>query len=177
MSTYLRYPHLRGDLLTFVAANDIWLAPVTGGRAWRLTDDRQPVRTPRFSPDGSHVAFVSFRDGHPEAYAVALEGDGDLTRLTWWGAKNTLVLGWTADGRVLVASHAGEKNLRDVVVKAVSLDGSIERLRYGPAWGLAIRDDGPVVLSTPGSRPPAYWKRYRGGTAPRLWIDRAGDGS
>lgn len=176
VSTYLRYPHLNGDLLTFVAANDIWLAPVEGGRAWRLTDDREPVRTPRFSPDGSHIAFISFRDGHPEAYVVAVS-DGETRRLSWWGAKNTLVLGWTTDGRVLVASHAGEKNLRDVVVKAVGLDGSVERLRYGPAWGLAIGEGGATALSTPGSRPPAHWKRYRGGTAPRLWLDRAGDGS
>jgi DNA-binding CsgD family transcriptional regulator len=34
-----------------------------------------------------------------------------------------------------------------------------------------------VALSSAGSRPPAQWKRYRGGTAPRLWLDRAGDGS
>ena len=43
MPHYLRYPHLHGDLVTFVAADDVWLAPVPGGRAWRLTDDRAPV--------------------------------------------------------------------------------------------------------------------------------------
>ena len=177
MTTYLRYPHVHEDLLTFVAADDVWLAPVTGGRAWRLTDDREPVRNPRFSPDGAHIAFVSFRDGHPEAYAIAVDGEDSPTRLTWWGAKNTLVLGWRADGRVLVASHAGEANLRHLVVKAVSLDGAVERLSYGPAWGVAERDDGALALSTPGSRFPAHWKRYRGGTAPRLWIDRSGDRS
>lgn len=177
MTAYLRYPHIHEDLITFVAADDVWLAPIGGGRAWRLTDDREPVRTPRFSPDGTHVAFISFRDGHPEVYVAPVDGDGAARRLTWWGAKGTLVLGWTEDGRVLVASHAGEFNLRHTVVKAVSLDGSVERLRYGPAWGVAEGENGAVALSTPGSRPPAHWKRYRGGSAPRLWFDPAGDGS
>ncbi|HEX6286629.1 MAG TPA: PDZ domain-containing protein [Acidimicrobiia bacterium] len=177
MSTYLRYPHIHDDLITFVAADDVWLAPVEGGRAWRLTDDREPVRTPRFSPDGTAVAFISLRDGHPEAYVIPVDGDGGARRLTWWGAKNTLVLGWTRDGRVLVASHAGEFNLRHTVVKAVGLDGSVERLAYGPAWGVAESDEGAVALSTPGSRPPSHWKRYRGGAAPRLWIDPTGDAS
>ncbi|HZD22822.1 MAG TPA: S41 family peptidase [Acidimicrobiia bacterium] len=177
MTTYLRYPHVHDDLVTFVATDDIWLVGVDGGRAWRLTDDNQPVRTPRFSPDGRNIAFVSYRDGHPEAYVVPVDGDGAPRRITYWGAKNTLVLGWTADGRVLVASHAGEFNLRHTVVKAVGLDGSVERLGYGPAWGVAVKDDGAVALCTPGSRPPAHWKRYRGGTAPRLWLDPTGDGS
>ena len=177
MTSYLRYPHIHEDLITFVAADDVWLAPVEGGRAWRLTDDRQPVRTPRFSSDGANVAFISLRDGHPEAYVVPVDGDGAARRLTWWGAKNTLVLGWTGDGRILVASHAGEFNLRHTVVKAVALDGSFERLAYGPAWGVAVGESGAVALSTPGSRPPAQWKRYRGGSAPRLWLDESGDGS
>lgn len=177
MTTYLRYPHVHEDQLTFVAADDVWLASTAGGRAWRLTDDNQPVRTPRFSPDGSHIAFISHKDGHPEVYLVSVDGSDSPRRLTWWGAKTTLVLGWTDDGRVLVGSHAGEINFRHTVVKAVGIDGSVERLTYGPAGGVAVSDEGAVVLSTPFSRPPAHWKRYRGGTAPRLWLDSSGEGS
>ncbi|WP_130013183.1 S41 family peptidase [Serinicoccus sediminis] len=174
--SYLRFPHLHGDLVTFVADDDVWLAPVTGGRAWRLTADRVPARSPRFSPDGTHVAYVSHRDGHPEVMVVEL-ATGTARRLTWWGASTTMVLGWDAQGRVLVASNGGEVNVRHAEVKAVSLDGAVERMPWGPAWGVAVRADGAVALSTVGSRPPAQWKRYRGGTAPRLWLDEAGDGT
>ena len=48
---YLRFPHLAGDLLTFVAEDDIWLAPVGGGKAWRLSTDHVPARSP--GPKGS----------------------------------------------------------------------------------------------------------------------------
>lgn len=174
MRSYLRYPDVWGDLVAFVAADDVWLAPVAGGRAWRLTDDQSPVKNPRFSPDGRAVAWASTRDGHSEAYVVPLDG-GAPRRLTWWGSSTTAVLGWTGDGRVLVASAAREANLRRQVVHAIGLDLSVERLSLGPAWGVAIRDDGATALATVGSRPPAYWKRYRGGTAPQLWLDRTGE--
>lgn len=173
---YLRYPHIHGELVAFVAADDVWVVPADGGRAWRLTDDRAPARTPRFSPDGGQLAYVSHRDGHPEVMVVDLAG-GSARRLTWWGATTTLVLGWTADGRVLAASHAGQSQIRDLVVRAVALDGTVEQLRYGPAWGLAVRADGVVALSSVGSRTPAHWKRYRGGTAPRLWLESDGKGA
>ncbi|MPR00222.1 tricorn protease [Modestobacter sp. I12A-02628] len=172
---YLRHPDVRGDLVTFVAADDVWLAPVAGGRAWRLTDDRTPVRNSRFSPDGSAVAWTSTRDGHNEVYVVDVDG-GVPHRLTWWGSATTSVLGWTADGRVLVASAAREANSSRQVVHAVGRDLVAERLPVGPASGIAVRADGATVVATVGSRPPAHWKRYRGGTAPRLWLDRTGAG-
>ena len=50
---YLRYPHVHGDLLTFVTEDDVWLAPAQGGRAWRLTSDGGQAGNPRFSPDGA----------------------------------------------------------------------------------------------------------------------------
>jgi tricorn protease-like protein len=65
MPAYLRYPDVRGDLLTFTAADDVWLAPLGGGRAWRLTDD-QMVHTP--------ADFDSAADPQLDrAIAVALE--------------------------------------------------------------------------------------------------------
>ena len=36
------YPHLHGDTLVFVAEDDVWTAPVDGGRAYRLTADGVP---------------------------------------------------------------------------------------------------------------------------------------
>ena len=54
--SYLRYPHIWGDDIVFVADDDLWLVPTAGGRASRLTSERSPVRHPRFSPDGSRIA-------------------------------------------------------------------------------------------------------------------------
>ncbi len=53
--------------------------------------------------------------------------------------------------------------------------GPATTLAYGPVGEVAY---GPatVLLSAPMGREAAYWKRYRGGTAGKLWIDREGDG-
>ncbi|TLP79866.1 S41 family peptidase [Nesterenkonia sphaerica] len=171
---YLRYPHLQGDYIAFTAANDVWLARAEGGRAWRLTRDAAPVRQPRISPDGTEVAFISTRDGHHEVYAVGVD-TGEVRRLTWWGNGRTTLLGWAADGRLLVATNAGEVH-RDQVVRALSLTGEWERLHYGSATGLAVASSGAVALTTTEYRTPAHWKRYRGGTAPKLWLDPKGKG-
>lgn len=171
---YLRFPHLHDDLLAFVAADDVWLAPVDGGRAWRLTDEHAPAVNPRFSPDGAHIAWAAARGQGREVFATPVEG-GPISQLTFWGHTTTTVVGWTDDGRVLVPSAGGESMLRDRWLKAVDLDGAVERLPYGPALALA-RGNGGTVVGSVWYREPAHWKRYRGGTAGQLWIDRGGTG-
>jgi tricorn protease len=47
---YLRFPHVQGGLLTFVAEDDVWLAAADGGRAWRLSADDAAASWPRLSP-------------------------------------------------------------------------------------------------------------------------------
>ncbi|GAB4083821.1 S41 family peptidase [Myceligenerans cantabricum] len=173
---YLRYPHIHDDLVTFVADDDVWLAPLDGGRAWRLTSDHVPCSTPRFARDGSRVAYVSHRDGHPEVYVVSTDG-GASRRLTWFGGLRTLLLGWDDDDRLLVATDAAEQDRGLTVVHAVALDGTIERLRYGTAWGVAVHGSGVTAIVSAGYRPAVHWKRYRGGTASRLWVDRTGAGT
>ncbi|WP_461022844.1 S41 family peptidase [Thalassiella azotivora] len=177
---YLRFPSLRGDVVAFVAEDDVWLARLDGGRAWRLTADGAPAADVHLGPDGRHVAYVSRRDGAGEVHVVGTEGDRPR-RLTWWGDDRVAVLGWAPDGRVVASSAVGEPFSSRVWARAVPLDGGpAERLPHGPVTGLARGPGGAVVLSTGHGgrrRDYAWWKRYRGGTASRLWVDPDGSGS
>jgi tricorn protease len=173
-ASYLRFPHLHDELVTFTAEDDVWLAPVDGGRAWRVSADNVAVTLPRISPDGTTLAWTSTRDGAPEVHIAPVDG-GPAKRLTHWGSWRTQVRGWTPDGRVLALTTYGQTSLRRTWAHAVPLDGGpAERLPYGPVGHVAY---GPhTVLLSAGGRDAAHWKRYRGGTAGKLWIDPDGDG-
>jgi hypothetical protein len=153
-SGYLRYPHLHGDLLTFAAGDDVWLAPAAGGRAWRLSADDVPVSYPRFSRDGSQVAWTSRRDGHPEVYSADTEGSA-AARLTYWGDPQTRVTGWTAAGEVLAITSANQPAAKYRRAYAVSLDGTPPRLlpfgAVSDGWGVENYGVDPdvEVLMTP----------------------------
>jgi tricorn protease len=174
--SYLRFPHLRDDLVTFVAEDDVWLAPLSGGRAWRVSADRVAARHPRFSPDGALIAWASARDGESEVHVAPTEG-GPSTRLTYWGDATTDVLGWTPDGAVLAKTSSGRPTANQTWAHAVpATGGPAEPLPYGPAGHLAFGPDGAVVLGSVVGREPAQWKRYRGGRAGKLWLDPNGGG-
>ncbi|MCL8014692.1 S41 family peptidase [Streptomyces sp. AS02] len=174
-SSYLRYPHPHGDLVAFTAEDDVWLAPLDGGRAWRVSADNVPVSLPRISPDGTTVAWTSTRDGAPEVHIAPVDG-GPSRRLTHWGSGQTRVRGWTPDGQVLAISTHGQAGRRRTWAHTVPLDGGpATRLSYGPVADVAY---GPhlVLASAPMGLEAARWKRYRGGTAGKLWIDPEGAG-
>jgi tricorn protease len=175
---YLRFPSLRGNLVAFVADDDVWLAPAAGGDARRLTTDRAPAAHTNLSPDGTLLAYTSTRDGVPEVYVVGTEGS-ELRRISYFGDAFTRVIGWTGDGRVLAISAAGEPFRSRTWAYALPAEGGLaERLGYGPITSLTRGPNGAVVLGVnQSSRRGASWKRYRGGTAAALWIDTDGSGS
>ncbi len=170
---YLRYPHIHGDLLAFVAGDEVWLAPVSGGRAWQLTADGAPVSYPRFSPDGAKVAWTSSRDGGPEVYLAGADGS-DPTRLTYWGDPETSVSGWTPAGEVLAVSAAVQPTYVTWAY-AISPGEVPRRLPFGPVTDLAQAGTVTALLTGRFDREPASWKRYRGGMAGRIWV-AAGEG-
>ncbi|HYB16200.1 MAG TPA: peptidase S41, partial [Streptosporangiaceae bacterium] len=172
---YLRYPHVHGEFLTFVAEDDIWLAPADGGRAWRLSADGAQVSHPRFSPDGTSVAWTSWRDGEPEIYLADAEGSV-ATRLTHWGDPRTRVTGWTAAGEVLAVTAAGQPGFQFSWAYAIAVTGAPpRRLPLGPVSDLALGHAATALLTGRLTADPAYWKRYRGGSAGKLWTASAED--
>ncbi|WP_229216537.1 DPP IV N-terminal domain-containing protein [Dyadobacter sp. 3J3] len=80
----------------------IWSIPIAGGDAKALTDGMGDDRQPRWSPDGSRVAFQSFRDGYYHIWAVNKDGSG-LTQLTF-GVFDEREPEWSPDGKFLVYS-------------------------------------------------------------------------
>src|ERR1017187_1007164 len=166
---YLRFPHLHGDVLTFVAEDDIWLAAASGGRAWRVSADRAQVSHPRLAPGGSLVAWTSWRDGPPEVYVAEVDGDSSR-RLSYWSDPDTRVCGWTPDGEILALTCSGQAFDRFTWAHIVPADaGPPRRLNFGPVSDVALESDARVLLNGAWGRDPAFWKRYRGGTSGRLW--------
>ena len=166
-----------GEQIVFVADDDVWVTPLSGGAASRLTSDRVPVARPRLSPDGKRVAWASRRDGAPEIYVVDVDG-GAPARLTWWGSPQTRNLGWMSEGRIVATTPAGQAFRTHSWAYALPVSGEPgARLPYGPVGALAHSLTGPVVLQSVVLREPATWKRYRGGTAGKLWLDPDGTGT
>ncbi|MFF0209768.1 S41 family peptidase [Streptomyces althioticus] len=178
--TYLRLPHLQDDLLCFVAEDDLWLAPLDGaGRAWRLTADRTKLGHPRFSPDGRHIAYTSWRTLDPEVHLVPVDG-GPGRRLTYWGSSDTRVCGWAPPDEhgheaILAVTSHGEPFSYFTWAYKLGLDGSPGRkLPWGPVSDIQVADlagerKSLLLTGTP-PHEPASWKRYRGGATGRLWL-------
>jgi tricorn protease len=169
---YLRYPHIHGDLLTFAAGDDIWLAPAAGGRAWRFSADNVPVSYPRFSRDGASIAWTSWRDGNPEVYSADTDGSTAAGRLTYWGDPQTRVTGWTAGGEVLAVTAADQPAQKYRRAYAVPGDGGTppRLLPFGAVTDVAVEEAGTALLTASVVGEPAFWKRYRGGRAGKLWV-------
>ncbi|MGW2685931.1 S41 family peptidase [Streptomyces sp. NPDC001414] len=173
--SYLRLPHLHGDLLCFVAEDDLWLTSLDApGRAWRLTVDRTKVGHPRFSPDGRQVAYTSWRSLVPEIHLADVDG-GPGRQLTYWGTADTRVCGWTPEGDILAVASQGQPFSYFTWSYKVSPDGDPgRRLPWGPVADLQVADiDGErrtLLLTGTPPHEPAGWKRYRGGAMGRLWL-------
>ncbi|MDP9937009.1 tricorn protease [Paenarthrobacter nicotinovorans] len=179
-SSYLRFPHVHGDLVTFVAEDDVWVAPLEGGRAWRVSSQQLPARNPRFTPDVKQLVWTVVVGTSPEVVTANVDGGG-YRQLSYFGHSTTKVKGFSPAGHVVVTSAFQQAESRHTHAYSLPLDGGAAvELPFGPveavAFGPEVGDEKPVVLASVLSREPAWWKRYRGGTAGKLWIDADGNG-
>ncbi|PJF32724.1 MAG: S9 family peptidase [Phototrophicales bacterium] len=60
---------------------NLWISPIRGGKARQLTRSGKDSQ-PRWSPDGTQLAFVSGRDGKPQIYLLPMTVGGEARPLT-----------------------------------------------------------------------------------------------
>src|SRR6478736_7991130 len=90
-----RYPDVSHTSIVFTYANDIWVVPKDGGTAIKLSSPPGIEAYPKFSPDGSKIAFSGNYDGNVDAYVMPANG-GVPVRLTEHGYPDRVV-DWTPD--------------------------------------------------------------------------------
>ncbi len=171
---YYRHPTIHGDQVVFVCEDDLWKVSADGGTASRLTANPGSASFPVFSPDGSRIAFTGRDEGPPEVYSMDA-GGGAVRRLTWLGGL-TQSLGWSRDGVEVLFSSDWRQPFRGAFhLGSVPDGGGVPRaLSLGPARSMSFEPDGPGRVIGRNLGDPARWKRYRGGTAGTIWVDRRG---
>jgi tricorn protease len=176
----LRFPDIYGDRVVFTYGGDLWLAPVAGGDARRLTAGPGLELFAKFSPDGRTIAFTGQYGGDEQVYVIPVEG-GEPKQLTFypalgplaerWGYDNQ-VYGWTPDGgAVLFRSLRDGYSLLGSRLFTVPANGGLPTALPMPNAGAgAISPDGGRIVYSPLFRDFRTWKRYQGGWAQDLYI-------
>lgn len=91
-----------GKTVAFDVYAMLWLIPVEGGPARRLTEEIYEIAQPDWSPDGKTLAFQSYRDGNFHVWTIGADGTG-LKQLTK-GAFDCREPRWSPDGRKIAFS-------------------------------------------------------------------------
>ena len=91
-----------GQNLVFDLLGHLYEMSVEGGEARRLTDGRSWNLVPRYSPDGSLIAFNSDRSGSHDVWVLE-RSTGELTRISH-SEQNVFRPSWSADGRRIYAT-------------------------------------------------------------------------
>ena len=91
-------------------ATDIWMAPVAGGDAVQLTRTGKDS-SPKWSPDGKTLAFLSARSGDSQVYVLSMDGgEGHpLTKLS----TGVDTLKWSPDGKTILFTSSVYPDCKD----------------------------------------------------------------
>ena len=175
--SYLRFPHLRGDTLVFVAEDDVWTAPVSGGRAYRLTADDVPVAHAAALP-GRHAGGVDVVAGRRAGGVRRRRGRRVRAAADVVGRPRAAV-GWTPSGEVLALTAAGQPSGRRTWAWDVPADGGAppaSRARAGVGPGAVRRLARRCCWPRPGRSSRRGGSATAAGRPAKLWWDADGSG-
>jgi len=166
----LRQPDVSSTEIAFVYGGDIWVVSKEGGVAHRLSTPAGEESFPRFSPDGQQIAFTGNYDGNQDIFVMPTSG-GLPTRVTHHPDPDRM-LDWYPNGTdILFATRMTSEKQRFNKLYRVPATGGLPEVLPVPYGEFgSISPDGATLAYMPLSRDFRTWKRYRGGTAPEIWL-------
>ncbi len=172
----LRFPTTNGRQIVFCYAGELYTVAKEGGIARRITSGPGYTSFPRFSPDGTQLAFTSQYDGNTEVYVMPAEG-GAPKRLTTSATlgrddisdrmgPNNLVMAWE-NTKPLVVFRSRMKSFNDFIGQlfTVGLDAELPQQLPVPRGGF--------VSFSPDDSKMAFNRVFRDGRMNLFAIDLA----
>jgi tricorn protease len=159
-----------GKTLVFEWMGDIWSVPTTGGPAKQLTKNAARDVSPKFSPDGKQIAFVSNREGSNQVYLMPVEGGAPQQR-TFHTAGYKLE-GWTPDNKQFLISGSRDHHWRHAarffLVNAQTRQAEQMLFDDYGADGVLSPDGKRLLFTREGE---AWWRKgYKGSQASQIWL-------
>ena len=164
-----RFPDVHQDAVVFVAGGDIWSVSTQGGAAVRLTMHDGNESFPKFSPDGSLIAFTGEYDGNADVYVMNRFG-GDIRRVTFHPDYDEVV-GWHEGKSKIIFRSSRFSGTRSSQLYLIHADGSgLEQVPLPQAVQGSFSPDGAKIAYNKVARENRTWKRYRGGLAQEIYV-------
>ena len=151
-------PSPDGQRIVFSAQGALWILPITGGKATRITPWTVEPTAPVWSPDGSTIAFQNYTlDGNYHIWTI--EPDGSNLKELTTGYFDDREPAWTPDGKAIVFSSDRGNDGQYKIWRYTLADGSYAPLTRGPG-----AESNPVV--SPDGRQIAFVDATRVFVAP-----------
>ncbi len=165
-----RYPDVSATQITFTYGGDIWIVSKEGGLAIKLSSPVGAEIAPKFSPDGSEIAFSGNYDGNMDIYVIPSQG-GLPQRVTHHGMADR-IQDWYPDGEWLyyTSSMHSEKQRFNQFYKIPKEGGLPEKLPMAYGEFGSMNADATKIAFTDKSRASRTWKRYKGGMAADIFV-------